>query len=246
MLSAPVASTYGPLLAAMPLASDPKMLWYVNRSSGMVLLVFFTGVVLLGQLSTVREVIPGFPRFVSIELHRNLSVVALVLLAVHITTAIRDSFVDIAIIDAVLPFHSPYRPFWLSLGTISLDIMVAIAITSAFRHQMVHRHWRTIHWLSYAAWIAAVLHGLGTGTDTPKTLTLVTTFVCVTLVVFGALLRVTVIPELNLQSRIAIYAAVAIVPILLMFWLRTGPLAPDWSKRAGTPPPPSKIQAGSP
>ncbi|MBI1758745.1 MAG: ferric reductase-like transmembrane domain-containing protein [Actinobacteria bacterium] len=230
----------------MPLVGDPKSLWYVNRASGLVLLVFFTGVVMLGQVSTVRETVPAMPRFVSIELHRNLSVVSLILLLLHVVTAVRDTFVDIAVIDVMVPFHSPYRPLWLSLGTIALDLMVAIAITSAVRHRMEFRHWRAVHWLSYLAWVGAVLHGLGTGTDTRQRVTLVVTFVCITLVVIGALLRVTVIPKLAVHTRIALFAAVALVPVLLIMWLRAGPLAPDWAKRAGTPPPPSKIQAGMP
>lgn len=228
---------------AISLPSGSSALWYYNRASGLVLLVLFTAVVLLGQLSTARDRALVPPRFVSVALHRNVSVVAFALLAVHVGTSVADSFVDISLTDAVLPFLSPYRPVWLGLGTVALDLLVAVGVTTLLRHRIPLRTWRTTHALSYLAWLTAVVHGLGTGTDTRRELTLVTTFACVTLVVLGALLRVASLARVPVPARAVLFAAVAVTPLLLTTWLRSGPLQPDWSKRAGTPPPANQAQA---
>lgn len=230
-------------LAALPLLGDDKALWYFNRASGLVLLVLFTVVVLLGQLSTARSLPEALPRFVSVGLHRNVSLVAVVLLVIHVLTAVADSFVDIRIVDGVLPFASVYRPVWLGLGTVALDLLAAVAVTTALRHRMSLRAWRGTHWFGYPAWVAAVVHGLGTGTDTRDWLTLVVTFCCVTLVVLGALLRIPSL-KLPLATRAVAFGVVVVLPLLLTAWLKAGPLAPHWSQRAGTPPPNSQAAGG--
>jgi methionine sulfoxide reductase heme-binding subunit len=222
-------------LDAFSLPSGSSALWYYNRASGLVLLVLFTAVVLLGQLSTARDR-PLAPRFVSVALHRNLSAIAFALLAVHVATSVADSFVDISLVDAVVPFLSPYRPVWLGLGTVALDVLVAVGVTTLLRHRIPLHTWRTTHALSYLAWMTAVVHGLGTGTDTRRELTLVVTFACVTLVVLGTLLRVATLARVPVPARALLFVAVAVLPLLLTTWLRSGPLRPDWSRRAGTPP----------
>jgi methionine sulfoxide reductase heme-binding subunit len=222
-------------------ASGPPgpALWYLNRASGLVLLVLLTVAVLLGQIATGRRSPRWLPRFVSVELHRNLSLLAAAFLALHVATAVADSFVDISVLDAVVPFRSPYRPFWLALGTFALDLMLAVLVTTALRHRLPRPVWRGVHWVSYLAWPAAVLHGLGTGTDTRSRLTVLVTFGCIAAVVVGGLLRLAGSSAARPAVRWLAYAAVVVTPLLVMAWLRTGPLQPDWSRRAGTPPPPA-------
>jgi methionine sulfoxide reductase heme-binding subunit len=225
--------------AAAGLTIDGKLLWYFNRASGMVLLVVLTTAVLLGQVSTGRTPPAWLPRFVTAELHRNISLLAAVLLGMHVLTAVADTFVDISLTDAVLPFRSPYRPLWLGLGTVALDLMLAVVATSLLRHRLSLRVWRGVHWASYAIWPAAVLHGLGTGTDTKAPATLLVTFGCVAVVTAGGLARLAHAGRLRPQLRWAAYALVAVAPLLVAGWLRVGPLAPGWAHKAGTPPPPA-------
>ena len=104
------------------------------------------------------------------SLHRNVSLLALVFLAVHILTAVLDSFAPISLLDAFVPFASSYRPFWLGLGAVSLRPAArgdrspaCCAAGSDFRA------WRATHWLAYACWPIALLHGLGTGSDVKST-----------------------------------------------------------------------------
>ena len=238
------ADHLGRLVTGLPglqAAADPKALWYANRASGLVLLVLFTAAVLLGQASTAR---PGtwLPRFVSVELHRNTALLALALLAVHIGTGVADDFVDIVPLDTVLPFRSPYRPLWLGLGTLAFDLVLAVWLTTLGRRRLPARLWRAVHWLSYPGWTAAVLHGLGTGTDTRRPGTLLMTFGCVSLVVLGGLLRLAGNDRPRLVVRVPACLLLAATPLAVVVWLRAGPLQADWSRRAGTPPP-AQVQA---
>lgn len=144
--------------------SDP-LLWYTNRGTGMVLLALLTLSTAMGMLSTVRMGNPRWPRFVTQGLHRNVSLLTLFMLAVHITTAVVDSYVDIRWYEAFLPRAGAYKGVWLWLGTLGCDLMVAIGVTSLVRHRLSHRSWRRIHLLAYLSWGVGVLHGIGIGTD---------------------------------------------------------------------------------
>ncbi|MFJ4787149.1 ferric reductase-like transmembrane domain-containing protein [Streptomyces sp. NPDC088794] len=143
-----------------------EILWYANRATGAVCLVLFTVVVLLGIAVRLRTRLPGLPRFGTVSLHRSLSLSAMVFLALHIAFAVIDSYVDITVVDVVVPFASNYQPLWLGLGTVALDLMLAVVVTSLLRARMGHRAWRAVHWLAYASWPVALIHGIGIGTDT--------------------------------------------------------------------------------
>jgi sulfoxide reductase heme-binding subunit YedZ len=173
----------------LSILNDPKTLWYLNRASGLVLLVVFTAAIVLGQYATRRRVRSPAPRFVWLELHRNLSLLGLVLLVLHVATSVADDYVDIALVDVVLPFRSPYRPFWLGLGTIALDLLLALAVSTALRHRIGYRTWRTVHRLAYLMWPVAVVHGLGTGTDARGRPALLLTFGCLAAVLVSTMVR---------------------------------------------------------
>ena len=95
-----------------------------------------------------------------------MSLLVIVFLVIHIVTSVLDSFAPISLTAAVIPFVSSYRPLWLGLGTLSFDLILALAITSLIRRRLGYATWRAVHWLAYASWPVAVLHGLGTGSDT--------------------------------------------------------------------------------
>lgn len=210
-------------------------LWYTTRATGLVALVLLTATMTAGLLTSVRFERRGWPRFVTLGLHRNLSLLALAFTAVHVLTSVLDSFVSIPLIDAFIPFIGSYRPFWLGLGAISFDLMLALIITSLLRTRMSLRSWRLVHWTAYGCWPIAVLHGLGTGTDTRARWVLVLTAACVLVVVVLTLWRL----ALSWPQR-PLWATAGVVLVVLAVivggaWLRAGPLAPGWSVRSGTP-----------
>jgi methionine sulfoxide reductase heme-binding subunit len=159
------------------------LLWYTTRGAGAVSLVLLSGVVVLGILSALRVQTSGWPRFLTAGLHRNLALMTLVFLALHIVTAVVDPFTHLGWLAAVIPFSSYYRTIWLGFGTIAFELLLAIVVTSLARQWIGQAAWRLVHWLTYASWPVAVIHGLGTGTDVWSAWSLVLTAVCVGAVV---------------------------------------------------------------
>jgi sulfoxide reductase heme-binding subunit YedZ len=138
-------------------------LWYASRAAGLVTLLLFTATAVLGALGAARFATPRWPGFVIGALHRNVSLLGMGFLTVHVVTAVVDPYAGIGWWDVILPFRSVYRPFWLGLGAVAGDLAVAIVLTSLVRTRIGSRTWRVVHWASYACWPLAVIHGLGTG-----------------------------------------------------------------------------------
>lgn len=146
-------------------AESTKALWYLTRGSGIVSLLLLTVSTVLGITTALRWASRRWPRFIVEGLHKNVALLSIVFLAVHIVTAVADGYVTIRWVDAVVPFAGQYRPFWLGLGALAFDLFLAVAITSLIRVRLGYRTWRAVHWLAYACWPIAVVHGLGTGSD---------------------------------------------------------------------------------
>jgi sulfoxide reductase heme-binding subunit YedZ len=140
-------------------------LWYASRATGVVSLVLLSAVMILGMLVNRQGRLPGLPRFGATSLHRSVSLLAVVFVAVHVVTAIADPFVSISAAAAVIPFVAAYKPLWLGLGAVSLDLMIALILTSLARARIGRRTWRGMHWLAYAAWPVAFAHSIGSSTD---------------------------------------------------------------------------------
>jgi sulfoxide reductase heme-binding subunit YedZ len=164
---------------------NDTILWYTTRGAGAVSLVLLSAVVVLGALSTLRFETASWPRFLTTGLHRNVSLTAVVFLALHIVTAVVDPFTHLGWLAAVVPFSSYYRTFWLGLGVIAFELLAAVSVTSLIRGFIGHRAWRAVHWLAYASWPVAVVHSFGTGTDAWSAWMIVIDVVCI-LAVLGA------------------------------------------------------------
>ncbi len=149
----------------MSSAQLTSALWYLGRGTGVVTLVMFTAVVVLGIITRSGRPLPGLPRFAVAELHRNVSLSAVVFLAIHMLTLLGDPYAQLRLVDLVVPFQGAYRPLWLGLGTLAADLIGVLIVTSLLRRHLGVRVWRAVHWLAYAAWPVALWHSLGTGTD---------------------------------------------------------------------------------
>ncbi len=213
----------------------PSPLWYLTRATGAVTLLLLTVTVVLGVSNVTRIKAPGWPRFVVEGVHRNVSLLAIVTLAVHIATSVLDPFGSISLLNAVVPFTGTYRPLWLGLGAFASDLLLAIAITSVVRRRLGHGVWRGTHWLAYLCWPLAVVHGLGTGSDVRQLWLLALTAICVTAVVVAVWVRIGNGWPAHRRNRVGAAALSLALPAALVMWLQSGPLAPGWAARAGTP-----------
>ena len=139
--------------------------WYISRATGVVALLLLTAVMMIGILINRQGRLPGLPRFAVTNLHRNLSLMAVVFIVIHVVTAVLDGYVSIPLVSGIIPFTSGYEGFWLGLGAISFDLMLALIVTSLIRGRLSRRLWKAVHWLAYASWPIAFAHSIGSGTD---------------------------------------------------------------------------------
>ncbi len=223
-------------------AVGPSTYWYLTRSTGAVALLLLTLSVALGVAGVSRFSSPRWPRFVVDSLHRNVSLLALAFLLLHILTAVLDSFAPISLLDAFIPFAGSYRPFWLGLGAVAFDLLLAVTLTSFLRRRLGYGAWRATHWLAYACWPIALLHGLGTGSDVKSTWLLALNILCLAVVALAVGVRaITGWPE-HARVRGAALGTTAAFTLFLVLWLPGGPLGHGWAHRSGTP---TSLLAGS-
>ena len=142
---------------------NSTVLWYASQATGIVSLVLYTIVMLLGITVVGQGTLPGLPKFSVVALHRSISLLSIVFLAAHIGTALLDSYVDISFISTFVPFASSYEPLWIGLGAVAVDLMIALVVTSLLRARISPRFWRAVHWLAYAFWPVAIAHTIGLG-----------------------------------------------------------------------------------
>ncbi|TQJ61799.1 ferric reductase like protein [Arthrobacter sp. SLBN-83] len=142
-----------------------EAMWAFGRVSGFVALALFTASVLLGILNRSGRPLLVLPRFSISLLHRNIALLATVFLGLHVGSLLLDSFARLNPVDIVVPFLGSYQPFWQGLGTVALDLVLAVVVTALLRHRIGQRTFRAVHWFSYGVWPVAMAHALGNGTD---------------------------------------------------------------------------------
>jgi methionine sulfoxide reductase heme-binding subunit len=145
--------------------SGSTAFWYASRATGVVALLLLTAVLVLGILINRQGRLPGLPAFAAGSLHRNISLLAVAFVAVHVLTAVLDTYVSIPVTAVVIPFASGYERFWLGLGAISFDLMLAMIVTSLLRGRLNRTLWRAVHLLAYVSWPVALAHSIGSSRD---------------------------------------------------------------------------------
>jgi predicted ferric reductase len=147
-------------MPALAAAAGSQDMWLVSRASGVILLVLFSVVMVLGVATRTGATSRRWPRFAVAELHRTLSLFAVALLGLHVATAILDPFVSIGWVATVLPFTSHYETLAIGAGALAVDLAGAVLITSLLRNRLGLRAWRAVHYLAFLAWPAAFLHAI--------------------------------------------------------------------------------------
>ena len=171
------------------IALTTPYLWYTTRATGMVTLILFTLVVSLGTLVANRVGGTVVGRFEINELHRSVSIVAMVFLVLHITTTVVDSFAPTGWLSAIIPFASEYRRVGVAIGAVAFDLILAVWISSLLKVRMKNESWRFIHWFSWLAFASAILHAYLTGTDTKNGVGLGVVGACAVCVIIASLWR---------------------------------------------------------
>lgn len=208
--------------------------WYFTRAAGLMALVVLSATVVLGIVSSVGWVGERWPRFFSQGLHRNLSLYCLALVAAHVLSTVADGYVPITIADAFVPFSSPYRPIWVGFGAVAFDVLLAIAVTAGLRRRIGQRAWRGVHWLAYLCWPVAVVHGLGSGSDTRLKAGAAVYVVCALAVAAAGAWRLWVARDRFPGRTVIAGLGGAMALVVIAAFAMVGPLRPGWSEKGGT------------
>ena len=126
-------------------------------------LLLLSLVIVLGILhntSVVKNADLGLPRFVLVALHRNLSLITVVFIALHVVTVLVTDYVHLRVVDVFVPGIALYNPIGAALGTVATDLVLAIILTSVLRSRVSRRIWFWVHWTSYLCWPVAVAHAV--------------------------------------------------------------------------------------
>ena len=148
----------------MHLTSNPVD-WYAARAAGITAYLLLSGVVLLGLTMAGRKAFPQWPRFTVEDVHRFGGLLVGSFVAIHVVTVAIDSWLPFSLQSLVVPFISRYRPLWVGLGIAAAELLLALAVTNHYRRRLPYTYWRRAHYLNFAVWGAATVHGIGSGTD---------------------------------------------------------------------------------
>lgn len=145
-------------------------LWVIERSTGLTALFLLSLATFLGAVTSAGWRSDRFPEVRSVSLHRNVSLLSLCFLVVHVGGVVLDKYVDVPFIAVFVPFTSEYEELGVALGTIAFDLVLALILTGYLRAKINRRAWRLVHDLTYVCWAVATVHALLAGFE--RTLTL--------------------------------------------------------------------------
>lgn len=146
-----------------------EALWALGRGSGITALGFLTISLALGIATRSGRRVLALPRFAVADVHRFAALAGTLLVALHIGLLFLDPYAQLRLVDCVVPFLGAYRPLWQGLGTLALDVLAVVILTSVLRNRIGVRIFGIVHWATYALWPIALAHALGNGTDTGHT-----------------------------------------------------------------------------
>jgi len=145
---------------------DPTF-WLIARASGFVAVLLLTSTVVAG-LTLKARVLPRVAPAGITDIHRFLSLTAILATGVHLVALVVDTAVDVPILGAFVPGLVGYRTVWTSVGVVVMELMVVIHLSFRLRKVIGRKNWRRLHYMTYLTFGGAVTHGLLAGTDSGK------------------------------------------------------------------------------
>jgi sulfoxide reductase heme-binding subunit YedZ len=139
--------------------------WYAARAAGIAAYLVLTLVVALGLTMSGKARSSKWPKFAVEDVHRFAGLLVGFFVSLHVLTIAVDSYLPFSPVQILVPLTSRYRPLWTGLGIVAAELLLALALTNRYRRRLPYRVWRRLHYLNFAVWAAATVHGLGSGTD---------------------------------------------------------------------------------
>ena len=140
-------------------------IWYIARAGGILAYALLSASVILGLLLSGRSRLPGWPRFAVEDVHRFVGMLAGAFIVIHGGALFLDSYMPFSLTNLLVPGTDSYRPVSVAFGVIAAELLAALALTNHYRKLLSHRFWRRAHYLNFAVWVLALVHGIAAGTD---------------------------------------------------------------------------------
>lgn len=155
-----------PGLAASLLGPEPKVYWYLARSTAFVAYALLWLAMALGLMMTNRlaRLWPGGP--LAFDLHEHASILGLAFGLFHALILLGDRYMDYTFSQILVPFASGgAAAVWVGLGQVGLYLMGIVGLSFYLRPLIGRAGWRLIHFLSFVIFGLALLHGVMSGSD---------------------------------------------------------------------------------
>ena len=171
VMGVPPVALVGRALNALFALNSVQALWYVTRAAGLVAYLLLWLSTVWGLVIPTKFFDPRLPGALAYDLHEFLSLLSIGFIVLHIVVLLGDRYLPFSVAGILVPFVAPYRPVWVSAGIIGMYLTLLVSITFYLRRHIGAAAFRAIHLASFGAYVAAALHGLMAGTDSPLAVT---------------------------------------------------------------------------
>jgi sulfoxide reductase heme-binding subunit YedZ len=146
--------------------ADGHYSWYISRSTGIVAYLFAWLSMITGLMVTSRQaqLWPGVVH--TNDLHRQASVVSLLMSLVHVIILMGNKYLNYTWISLFIPdLNGTYAPIAIGIGQIALPVSIIVTLSAEWRSAL-GKAWRWIHMGAFGVFVASTIHGIYSGSDT--------------------------------------------------------------------------------
>lgn len=140
--------------------------WFVIRGSGIVAFALLSASLLWGLMVSTKV----FGRAIKAKglqwLHESLGLAAVLATIIHVVSLSMDEYIDFSWADILVPGFTEWRPLAAAFGGVAFWSLLVVALSFYVKKWIGQNVWRSIHYLSFGTFVAALLHGIFSGTDT--------------------------------------------------------------------------------
>ena len=206
---------------------DHVLSWEIARAGGLVAYLLVGASVIIGMLVSLKLRSPAWPRFLSTEVHRFVTLLAIVFTAIHGMAVWIDPFTGFTPAEVLIPMVGHYRPLWVALGIVGAYLMLAVWASEYVRGRIGYGWWRRLHYGSFAVFVLATLHGIGAGSDTRAPWALAIYGGAGSAVFLLVVWRLTAVHPG--RRRRAAWLATAVAMVVMVGFTALGPAQPKWN-----------------
>ncbi len=168
-LQTPGASNLANFLQNAFATNSVQTMWYITRAAGMTAYLLFWLSTAWGLAVSSKILDNLLHRSFTYDFHQFLSLLAIGFTGLHIVVLMFDKYLPYSLAQILVPFLSPYRPFWIGLGVIGLYLTLLVTITFYLRGRIGMKAFRVIHVFSLLAYLGVLVHSVMSGSDSSLT-----------------------------------------------------------------------------